>query len=271
MSAATLAREATRTLTQDDLDGFAAVSGDDNPIHVDAAYAATTPFRVPVAHGMFLYALVDAELQLLLPGAVTRHLEVVFPEPTPVGAEVAVRVEAEAGDGGTHRVEARVTHGRHVGLRATGEVGATRAPAPPRPPVAAAADADPADWWGSALGRTAAVQHTVSADDVAALQALAGGPEPAGTVPAPLLAGLVSRLLGVDLPGRGTNYLRQRLWLPDPVEVGTAVTASVQVTRLRPDRRLVDLATWCRTADGRVALGGEALVLARGVPGPEHG
>ncbi|MGH8826367.1 MAG: MaoC/PaaZ C-terminal domain-containing protein, partial [Jiangellaceae bacterium] len=33
-----------RTITQADLGGFAAVSGDDNPIHVDADYAATTPF-----------------------------------------------------------------------------------------------------------------------------------------------------------------------------------------------------------------------------------
>ncbi len=270
MSAAALVREATRALSQDDLDGFAAVSGDDNPIHVDAAYAATTPFRVPVAHGMFLYALVDAELQRLLPGAVTRHLELVFPEPTPVGAEVAVRVEVTPDGDGTHRVEARVTHDGHVGLRATGEVGPTRAPAPP-PPAAAAEDTDGDDWWGRALGRSAHVQDTVSADDVTALHALAGGPEPTGTVPAPLLAGLVSRLLGVDLPGRGTNYLRQRLWLPDPVEVDTTLTATVQVTRVRPDRRLVDLATRCRTTDGRVALAGEALVLARGVAAREQG
>jgi len=44
------------TPTQADFDAFAAVSGDDNPIHVDPEFSAHTRFGRTVAHGMLLYS-----------------------------------------------------------------------------------------------------------------------------------------------------------------------------------------------------------------------
>lgn len=82
-------------------------------------------------------------------------------------------------------------------------------------------------------------------------------------VPGPLIAGLFSYLLGTELPGRGTNYLKQRLHYPEPAHYGEDLTAEVKVVRLRPDKALVNLETRCTTSDGRVVCEGEALVLAK--------
>lgn len=46
-----------RTLTESDINNFAGLSGDYNPIHVNHAFAATTPFGRPIAHGLLGMAL----------------------------------------------------------------------------------------------------------------------------------------------------------------------------------------------------------------------
>lgn len=82
-----------RTITQHDLDEFARLSGDDNPIHVDAAYAATTPFVRPVAHGMYLFALVRAQLRRHWPVAQLSEQRLQFMAPTPVGSVVTITLK----------------------------------------------------------------------------------------------------------------------------------------------------------------------------------
>ncbi|MEM8892756.1 MAG: MaoC/PaaZ C-terminal domain-containing protein, partial [Bacteroidota bacterium] len=39
------------SFSQEEVDQFAKVSGDDNPIHIDAEYAANTSFKKPIMHG----------------------------------------------------------------------------------------------------------------------------------------------------------------------------------------------------------------------------
>ncbi|HEU0041084.1 MAG TPA: MaoC/PaaZ C-terminal domain-containing protein [Jiangellaceae bacterium] len=102
-----------RTITQADLDGFAAVSGDDNPIHVDADYAATTPFRRPVAHGMFLFALVRAQVRKHWPDARCTEQRLRFSAPTPAGSTVTIRL----------RVVGRDDDGLRLGTTVTGPDG----------------------------------------------------------------------------------------------------------------------------------------------------
>ncbi len=46
-----------RTITETDIVNFAGVSGDFNPIHINHQYAATTPFRKPIAHGMLVLSI----------------------------------------------------------------------------------------------------------------------------------------------------------------------------------------------------------------------
>lgn len=64
----------SRTITAEDLRAFAALSGDGNPAHLDAAFAAATPFRAPIAHGMFAAGLLSALLGTRMPGPGTIYL-----------------------------------------------------------------------------------------------------------------------------------------------------------------------------------------------------
>ncbi len=82
----------TRVLTQDDLDSFARLSGDDNPIHVDPAFSARTRFGKTVAHGMLLYSLIHGVLIKHFPGAVQVSQDLLFPAPTFCGDQVTVSV-----------------------------------------------------------------------------------------------------------------------------------------------------------------------------------
>ena len=87
-----------RVLTQEDFNRFARLSGDDNPIHVDPDFAARTRFGKTVAHGMFLYSLLDALLAGSWPGAVPIRQDLMFPTPSYVGEEITVTLRLTALD-----------------------------------------------------------------------------------------------------------------------------------------------------------------------------
>src|SRR6056297_949833 len=77
---------------QADFDAFARVSGDDNPIHVDADFAARTGFGRTVSHGMLLYAKLWGLLTAAHPGIRLATQAMMFPNPCFAGEEVALRV-----------------------------------------------------------------------------------------------------------------------------------------------------------------------------------
>ena len=56
------------TVSEADIAAFAEVSGDKNPVHLDAAYAATTMFKERIAHGMLSAAYISAVFGMELPG-----------------------------------------------------------------------------------------------------------------------------------------------------------------------------------------------------------
>lgn len=119
---------------------------------------------------------------------------------------------------------------------------------------------------GMQVGDHASVTRSFSADDLQQFQGLAGRDGAAlQAVPEPLIGALFSYLLGVELPGFGTNYLKQEMNFERPAPVGQPLTAKVEITRLRPDKHLVDLATTCTDAAGAVICRGRALVLAQDV------
>ena len=75
-----------------------------------------------------------------------------------------------------------------------------------------------------------------------------------------LTAGMISALLGTELPGIGSIYAGQTFKFLAPVYIGDTVTASVEVIEIREDKRLVTLRTDCVNADGKLVLTGEAVI-----------
>ena len=116
------------------------------------------------------------------------------------------------------------------------------------------------------VGQRAATRRTFTLADVAEYAALTGiAPEHIDNVPGPLLGGMFSYLLGTTLPGRGTNYLKQHLEYPIPARAGEELTATVEITRIRSDKYLVNLRTVCTNPSGAVVCSGEALVVVKDV------
>jgi acyl dehydratase len=63
------------------------------------------------------------------------------------------------------------------------------------------------------------------------------------------------------MPGKGTNYLKQRMVFANPAYADQKLTATVQITRIRPEKQLVNLSTFCLNPASRIVCQGEALVL----------
>ncbi|MDP3341170.1 MaoC family dehydratase [Frigidibacter sp.] len=76
-----------------------------------------------------------------------------------------------------------------------------------------------------------------------------------------LTAGLISAVIGEQLPGHGTVYLGQTLKFMAPVRPGDMVYAEVKVVAIDHAKRRVTLETHCAVGD-TVVLKGEAVVLA---------
>ncbi len=79
-----------RTVTEADLKAFADISGDYNPVHLDAEYAANTPFKQRIAHGMLSASYISTVLGTKLPGAGTIYISQTlnFKGPVHIGDEV---------------------------------------------------------------------------------------------------------------------------------------------------------------------------------------
>lgn len=87
--------EFSKTISQGDLDAFAALSGDRYPLHVDEAYARTTRYGRRVAHGMLTASLLSTANGLLLgtPGGITVEQTVRFLRPVFVGDTITATSE----------------------------------------------------------------------------------------------------------------------------------------------------------------------------------
>jgi acyl dehydratase len=280
--------EIKRVFSQADFDRFAALSGDDNPIHVDPEFAARTRFGRTVAHGMLLYGAVCGALGTRLPGPGTlqREQELMFPNATYADEAVVVRLEVTRVQHRAGLADLNTTVIRPDG--SVGLEGRTRVQLPGTshftplnrsqvdPP---ANDRGGESFKGLALGQRAAFRRTFTSDELDAYADITGDTNPlfadadyarraglaARIVPGGLLGGLFSFLLGTQLPGPGTNYLKQRMVFDQPAYPGQPLTASVEIIRLRPEKQLVNLETTCRNSGGEVVCHGEALVLVSDV------
>ncbi|MEL6747902.1 MAG: MaoC family dehydratase [Pseudomonadota bacterium] len=85
----------SKVVTEADIEAFAEVSGDFNPVHIDEDYAATTPFKSRIAHGILSASVISAVfgMQLPGPGAIYVMQTLNFKAPVRIGDTVDARVE----------------------------------------------------------------------------------------------------------------------------------------------------------------------------------
>jgi len=100
--------EITRSLTQAEINAFARLSGDCNPIHLDVEFAAQTRFGRTIAHGVFLQSILQGMCDQLRPGA--RHITQSLSFTAPTYADEEMRFSAEVTETDTlycevHRVD----------------------------------------------------------------------------------------------------------------------------------------------------------------------
>ena len=88
----------SKQITERDVATFAEISGDKNPLHLDAAYAEQTRFGARIAHGAFTFALISAALGMKLPGPGTVYMSqsLKFVKPVYLDDTITATVEITA-------------------------------------------------------------------------------------------------------------------------------------------------------------------------------
>ena len=110
-----------KTVTEYDVYTFAGVTGDFNPVHIDAEFAKTTMFQGRIAHGMLSAGFISAVLGTALPGQNTIYLgqELQFKAPVKIGDTVTATVEVLEKIEGKNRLILRTTVTNQDGVLVT--------------------------------------------------------------------------------------------------------------------------------------------------------
>lgn len=125
------------------------------------------------------------------------------------------------------------------------------------------------------IGQRASMRKTITEADVATFAQISGDTNPlhldaeyaATTIfkervaHGILTAGLISAVLGTQLPGVGCIYLSQSLKFVAPVKLGDTIEAEAEVIEKLEEKNRVRLRTVCRNQSGQVVIDGEALVM----------
>jgi 3-hydroxybutyryl-CoA dehydratase len=107
----------SKHVSASDIAAFADISGDRNPIHLDEAFAAKTPFGGRIAHGIFTAGLISAAIATRLPGPGAIYISQTLRFLAPVRINDTVDVTIE--------IVERVERGRRAKLKCECRVGAT--------------------------------------------------------------------------------------------------------------------------------------------------
>jgi len=76
-----------------------------------------------------------------------------------------------------------------------------------------------------------------------------------------LTGGFISAVLGTQLPGPGTIYIRQELNFKAPVRIGDTITAKIEVVEKNVEKNRLRMKTTCTSQEGTVVMDGEAVVM----------
>ncbi|MHA2299098.1 MAG: MaoC family dehydratase [Candidatus Hodarchaeales archaeon] len=94
-----------RTISEEDIQQFAEISGDHNPIHLDEDYARTTIFEGRIAHGILTAAFISTVIANQLPGSIYLRQTMNFKKPVRIGDTITVKVEVTAKNDEKQRIK----------------------------------------------------------------------------------------------------------------------------------------------------------------------
>jgi acyl dehydratase len=269
--------------SQRDFDRFAAVSGDDNPIHVDPEFSARTRFGQTVAHGMMLYGFISGVIGSKFPGpgVLQYRQDMMFQYPTFTEVEVRIKMGVVEAD------ETQATLSTNIYLPEDNRacVGEARVILPNTlnrfpgvdPAMSPQFESEAKRHKGMEIGQSIEITRSYSAADIAEYADLTGDRNPIyldekfarsigfrGTlIPAPLMSGIFSWILGTKLPGRGTNWMKQSVHIAAPAYIDEPLTTRMEIVRLRPDKDLVNLNGTIRNEAGEIVSQCTSLVLVK--------
>lgn len=125
------------------------------------------------------------------------------------------------------------------------------------------------------VGQRASIRKTITESDVVLFGCVTGDQNPLHTdelaaresrfgrriAHGMLAAGLISAVLGMQMPGPGTIYIKQTLSFHKPIYINDTVTTVVEVTAIREDKPIATLTTRITNQEGVLVVEGESLVL----------
>lgn len=125
------------------------------------------------------------------------------------------------------------------------------------------------------VGQRASIRKTITESDVVLFGCVTGDQNPLHTdelaaresrfgrriAHGMLAAGLISAVLGMQMPGPGTIYIKQTLSFHKPIYINDTVTTVVEVAAIREDKPIATLTTRITNQDGVLVVEGESLVL----------
>jgi 3-hydroxybutyryl-CoA dehydratase len=125
------------------------------------------------------------------------------------------------------------------------------------------------------LGDSASVEKTISESDVYLYAGITGDFNPAHVNQAEaektrfggriahgmLSAGLISAVLGMQLPGPGAIYISQELKFMAPVRIGDTIKAEAEVIEILPEKNRIKLKTSCWNQEGKMVIDGFAVAM----------
>ncbi len=271
------------TYSLDDFERFSELSEDHNPIHVDPGFSAMSRFGKPVCHGMLLYGMINRVLGTQIPGPGTMQLKQTFTFPYPTYTDEEVTINAWVTDIAGKNVYnmGTIISKPNGNMAAQGE---TKVFLPENGFESESIEgfgeeqkAENVSYKGLEVGQSEQTTRKFSEEDLKERSDLTGDTNPIflskefaqevgyETLPIPsdLLGAMISDLLGTDLPGLGTNWLKQEFRFLNPAYIDDKITAKVEITNIRPEKDLVNLRNKCTAPDGTIVLDGRSLVLVK--------
>ena len=125
------------------------------------------------------------------------------------------------------------------------------------------------------VGQTASFSRTVTETDIVMFAGMSGDYNPVHMdreyaadsrfgqriAHGMLTASFLSRLLGMELPGKESVYLEQTLKFKKPVFIGDTITATAKILEIDYERSIFTLSTICTNQDGTTVLSGEGKMM----------